>query len=101
MVCFTSKSKTLSFDKGGDRMSHHRILRGGGVIASAALLSLACGGGGTGGTGSDTSKGEIIIASSLPTSGADASSGLPTQQGANFAVSQKASVKGFKLTFLG
>jgi branched-chain amino acid transport system substrate-binding protein len=80
-------------------MSHHRALRGGGTLALAALLSIACGGGGgTSGGGAD--KGEIIIASDLPTSGADASSGLPTQQGAQFAVQQKGSVKGFKLTFL-
>ena len=81
-------------------MSHHRALRGGGVLTLAALLSFACGGGGTSGGGGGTDKGEIIIASDLPTSGADASSGLPTQQGAQFAVQQKGSVKGFKLTFL-
>src|SRR5919199_3829542 len=81
-------------------MSHHRALRGGGVLALAALLSFACGGGGGTSGGGGTDKGEIIIASDLPTSGADASSGLPTQQGAQFAVQQKGSVKGFKLTFL-
>src|SRR5437879_5837635 len=80
-------------------MSHHRILRSGGVVTAAALLSLACGGSSGGSSSSGTSKGEIIIASDLPTSGADASSGLPTQQGAQFAVQQKGSVKGFKLTF--
>jgi branched-chain amino acid transport system substrate-binding protein len=78
-------------------MSHHRILRCGGAVAATALLSLACGGGGGGTTG--TTKGEIVISSNLPTSGADASSGLPTQEGAQFAVEQKGSVKGYKLTF--
>jgi branched-chain amino acid transport system substrate-binding protein len=78
-------------------MSHHRILRCGGAVAATALISLACGGGGTGSTGS--TKGEIVIGSDLPTSGADASSGLPTQQGAQFAVEQKATVNGFKVTF--
>lgn len=42
---------------------------------------------------------EIIIASNFPTSGADASSGLPAQNGAAFAVSQTPTLKGFKLTF--
>ncbi len=35
---------------------------------------------------------EIIIASNLPTSGADASSGLPTQNGVAFAVLQNATL---------
>ncbi len=72
------------------------------LVASATFLAAACGGSaGTGGTsgGSDTSKGEIVIASNLPTSGADSSSGLPTQQGVQFAITQKGSIKGFKLTF--
>jgi branched-chain amino acid transport system substrate-binding protein len=83
-------------------MSHHRALKGGGLVVVAAVLSLACGGGGgTTGGGGEANKGEIIIGSDLPTSGADASGGLPTQYGAAFAVKQKATVKGFKLTFLG
>ncbi|HYM95818.1 MAG TPA: branched-chain amino acid ABC transporter substrate-binding protein, partial [Candidatus Sulfotelmatobacter sp.] len=40
------------------------------------------------------------IASDLPTSGADASSGLPTQYGAQFAVTQKGTVDGFTLKFV-
>jgi branched-chain amino acid transport system substrate-binding protein len=82
-------------------MSHHQALKGGGVVIVAALLSFACGGGGSTSGGGGTSKGEIVIASDLPTSGADASSGLPAQEGAQFAVTQKGSIKGFKLTFLG
>jgi len=62
----------------------------------AAFVAFACGGGG--GTGG--AKGEIDIASDLPTSGADASSGLPTQYGAAFAVSQKGSIQGFTLKFV-
>jgi branched-chain amino acid transport system substrate-binding protein len=59
--------------------------RGLAVLIVATFVAFACGstsstGGGTG------SKGEIDIASDLPVSGADASSGLPTQQGAQFAV---------------
>ncbi len=66
------------------------------VLILAAFVAFACGGGG--GTGG--AKGEIDIASDLPTSGADASSGLPTQYGAAFAVSQKGSIQGFTLKFV-
>jgi branched-chain amino acid transport system substrate-binding protein len=66
------------------------------VLILAAFVAFACGGT-TGGSGS---KGEIDIASDLPTSGADASSGLPTQYGAAFAVSQKGSIQGYTLKFV-
>jgi branched-chain amino acid transport system substrate-binding protein len=66
------------------------------VLILAAFVAFACGG--TGGTGG--AKGEIDIASDLPTSGADASSGLPTQYGAAFAVEQKGSIQGFTLKFV-
>src|SRR5204862_2504728 len=80
------------------------------VLTAIALVAAACGGGGTSGTsaspggsaagsGGATAGGEIIIASDLPTSGADASSGLPTQNGAAFALSQTTSYKGIKITF--
>jgi branched-chain amino acid transport system substrate-binding protein len=62
----------------------------------ATFVAFACGG--TGGGGG--SKGEIDIASSLPVSGADASSGLPAQQGANFAVTRAGTIKGFTLKFV-
>ena len=55
------------------------------VLIAATVLAFACGSSSGGGGGS---KGEIDIASDLPTSGADASSGLPTQYGAAFAVEQ-------------
>jgi branched-chain amino acid transport system substrate-binding protein len=67
------------------------------VLIAATLFAFACGSSSTGGT---TVKGEIDIASDLPTSGADASSGLPTQYGAQFAVTQKASVDGYTLVFV-
>jgi branched-chain amino acid transport system substrate-binding protein len=70
--------------------------RGLAVLISATFVAFACGGT-TGGTGS---KGEIDIASSLPVSGADASSGLPTQQGAQFAVTRAATVRGYTLKFV-
>ncbi|MEK6225298.1 MAG: branched-chain amino acid ABC transporter substrate-binding protein [Chloroflexota bacterium] len=74
----------------------------GALIASFAMLATACTSG-TGGTagGGGTSKGEIIIASDQPTSGGDASDGLPAQNGIQFAVESAGSIKGFKLTFKG
>jgi len=81
------------------------------VLTAIALIAAACGGGGTGaattapaGTTSAAATtaattGEVIIASDLPTSGADASSGLPTQNGVAFALSQTTSYKGIKITF--
>jgi branched-chain amino acid transport system substrate-binding protein len=81
------------------------------VLTAIALVASACGGGGTGAATSApaattaatattaAAAGEIIIASDLPTSGADASSGLPAQNGAAFAVSQTPSYKGIKITF--
>ena len=70
--------------------------RGLAVLTVATFVAFACGGT----TGSSGSKGEIDIASDLPTSGADASSGLPTQEGAAFAVSQKGSIQGYTLRFV-
>jgi branched-chain amino acid transport system substrate-binding protein len=65
------------------------------VLIAATLFAFACGSTSTG----TTVKGTIDIASDLPVSGADASSGLPTQYGAQFAVTQKGSVDGFTLVF--
>ena len=81
------------------------------VITAIALVSAACGGGGTtspaatsgapaAATTAAAAGGEVIIASDFPTSGADASSGLPAQNGAAFAVSQTTDYKGIKITFL-
>ena len=79
------------------------------ILTAVALVAAACGGGGTAGTSASAAAttaattaaaaGEVIIASDLPTSGADASSGLPTQNGAAFAVSQTPSYKGIKISF--
>ena len=82
------------------------------VLTAVALVAAACGGGGTGASTSApsgtkgaaassaaASGGEVIIASDFPTSGADASSGLPAQNGAAFAVSQTPNYKGIKITF--
>ena len=72
----------------------------GAIIAGFAMLATACTSG-TGGGGGGTSKGEIIVASDQPTSGGDASDGLPAQNGIQFAVESAGSIKGFKLTFKG
>jgi branched-chain amino acid transport system substrate-binding protein len=90
---------------------HKRWLSMTSVLTAVALVAAACGGSGTGAattppagtsaaaTTAAAAAGEIIIASDLPTSGADASSGLPAQNGAAFAVSQTPTYKGIKITF--
>jgi len=81
------------------------------VLMAAAMIASACGGGGTGAATTAPAAtsaaattaaavGEVIIASDLPTSGAEASGGLPTQQGAAFAVSQLKTYKGITISFL-
>ncbi|GAC1697208.1 MAG: branched-chain amino acid ABC transporter substrate-binding protein [Candidatus Limnocylindrales bacterium] len=84
------------------------------VLMAVTLVASACGGSGTSAPAASSAAaataaatvaasaapGEIIIASDLPTSGADASSGLPAQNGAAFAVSQTTEYKGIKITFL-
>ncbi len=60
-----------------------------------AFLAAACTSGGGGGGGD---KGEIIIATDFPTSGADRASGRGPEAGANYAVQLNATVKGFKLS---
>ncbi len=65
------------------------------ILTVAAFVAFACGT--TSGGGG--SKGDIWIASDLPTSGADASSGLPTQNGANYAITSTGSIKGYTLHF--
>src|SRR5256712_1276444 len=82
-----------------DRMQR-RWNTAGAIITGFAMLATACTSG-TGGGGGGTSKGEIIVASDQPTSGGDASDGLPAQNGIQFAVESAGSIKGFKLTFKG
>ena len=66
------------------------------VLATSALLASACAGGGPGAGGGE--KGEIIIASNFPVSGADRASGRGPEAGTAFAVQQNATIKGFKIT---
>jgi len=60
----------------------------------AAFIAAACAQ--TGGSGSE--KGEIIIASDLPTSGADRASGRPPEAGVAYAIQNNATIKGYKIT---
>ena len=76
-----------------------RFFKSASLMLVGAFVAAACSTGG--GSGGDTSKGEIIIASNQPTSGGDASDGLPAQNGIQFAVEQAGSIKGFKLVFKG
>lgn len=62
----------------------------------SALLATACAGGGPGAGGGD--KGEIIVASNFPVSGADRASGRGPEAGVAFAVQQTPTIKGFKIT---
>jgi branched-chain amino acid transport system substrate-binding protein len=67
------------------------------VLIAATFVAFACGSTSSGGS---TSKGTIDIGSDLPTSGADASSGLPTQYGVQFAITQAKTVKGYTLNYV-
>ena len=90
---------------------HKRWLTLTAVFMAVAIVAAACGGSGTPAPVASSaaakatattaaSKGEIIIASDFPTSGKDASDGLPAQNGAQFAVEQAGTIKGFTLKFL-
>ena len=79
------------------------------VFMAVTIVAAACGGSGTPAPAASSAAaaattaaapGEIIIASDFPTSGAEASSGMPAQNGAAFAVSQTTEYKGIKITFL-
>jgi branched-chain amino acid transport system substrate-binding protein len=63
------------------------------MLAGLFIAAACTSGGGAGGD-----KGEIIIASDFPTSGADRASGRGPEAGVAFAVQQNATIKGFKIT---
>src|SRR5215470_4999148 len=81
------------------RRRENSMVRPRGVIAVIGVMvfALACGSSSGGGT---ASKGEVDIASDLPTSGADASSGLPTHYGVAFAIEQAGSIRGYTIKFI-
>lgn len=71
-------------------------LRSLGIVAVAALFAFACGTGSNSG-GGNANKGTIKIGVDLPQSGSEASDGVPTLHGIEYAVSQAGSVDGFTL----
>ena len=77
-----------------------RWLAASAILVGLALVVSACGAGGTGGgaTGGAGDKGEIIIASNFPTSGADRASGRGPEAGVAYAVQLNPTIKGFKIT---
>ena len=64
-------------------------------MVAGVLLATACAGGGGGGSGD---KGEIIIASDFPVSGAERASGRGPEAGVAYAVLKTPTIKGFKIT---
>ena len=74
-----------------------RWLSASALLVGAALVVGACSGG-TGGGGGGADKGEIIIASDFPTSGADRASGRGPEAGVAYAVQLNPTIKGFKIT---
>jgi branched-chain amino acid transport system substrate-binding protein len=66
------------------------------IMASAAFIGFACGGGGTSGGGGN--QGEIHIGVEMPLSGTEGSQGQPILKGAQYAVQRAGgSIKGFTL----
>jgi branched-chain amino acid transport system substrate-binding protein len=67
------------------------------ILAGIAIVAAACGQSApAGGGGAD--KGEIIIASNFPVSGADRASGRGPEAGVAYAVQLNGNIKGFKIT---
>src|SRR5947209_5627343 len=76
---------------------HRRWLSATAILAGIAIVTAACGQAApAGGGGAD--KGEIIIASNFPTSGADRASGRGPEAGVAYAVQLNSNIKGFKIT---
>ena len=66
------------------------------VAVAAALAAFACGGTSSSGGGGGN-KGELDIGVDLPMSGSDASNGVPTLNGVQYAVKKNGTIKGFKI----
>jgi branched-chain amino acid transport system substrate-binding protein len=83
----------MTISEGGQVLSK-RLIRSASLLLAGAFLAAACTSGGTGGG----DKGEIIIASDFPTSGADRASGRGPEAGVAYAIQLNPTVKGFKIT---
>src|SRR5947199_7130729 len=71
-----------------------------GIPLLLAILA-ACGGTGTGGNPSSSTTGVIKVATELPVTGGDASSGKPAENGAHMAVDEAANaISNYKLQFV-
>ena len=79
---------------GGRHNLSKRWFKSASLMLAGAFLAAACSTGGGGGG----NKGEIIIASDFPTSGADRASGRGPEAGVAFAVQQTGTIKGFTIT---
>ena len=69
------------------------------VLGIGSIMLAACAGGGGGAPAGGGDKGEIIIATDFPVSGADRASGRPAEAGAQFAIQETTTLKGFKISF--
>jgi branched-chain amino acid transport system substrate-binding protein len=76
-----------------------RWLSASALLIGLALVVGACAGGTGGGGTAGGDKGEIIIATNFPVSGADRASGRPAEAGAQYAVSLSPTIKGFKISY--
>ena len=76
---------------------HRRWLSATAILAGIAIVAAACGQAAPS-SGGGADKGEIIIASNFPTSGADRASGRGPEAGVAYAVQLNGNIKGFKIT---
>src|SRR5438105_4094550 len=81
---------------GGHRMTKLSRFKPLAVAVAAALAAFACGGTSSSGGGGGN-KGELDIGVDLPMSGSDASNGVPTLNGVQYAVKKNGTIKGFKI----
>src|SRR6058998_2937346 len=76
---------------------HRRWLSATAILAGIAIVAAACGQAAPS-SGGGADKGEIIIASDFPTSGADRASGRGPEAGVAYAVQLTPTIKGLKIT---
>src|SRR2546427_758404 len=76
---------------------HRRWLSATAILAGIAIVAAACGQAAPS-SGGGADKGEIIIASNFPTSGADRASGRGPEAGVAYAIPLNGNIQGFKIT---